>query len=435
MEAAVAQDPTNDGLRLHLASVLVDSGDPARALVEAQTLLATHPAWVDALEVAHRAAHASGDDELALGYRRLLGALGAGPAPLGREAPSSPGPDPVAPAGSQSPPRPASPGASARPTPSGVPDDLGGLLGSSMLGDDEELVEDPDIEMPRLTLADVGGMAEVKQRLELSFLGPARSPELRRAFGKSLRGGLLLYGPPGCGKTFVARALSGELRASFFGVGISDVLDMWVGSSERNLHEVFQQARRHAPCVLFLDELDALGMKRSNLRHAAGMRSTVNQLLVELDGVQSDNEGLFVLGATNQPWEIDAALRRPGRFDRMLFVPPPDGQARLSILARNLHNRPVEERLDLKGLAKATDGWSGADLALACESAAEQALARSIHAGGVQPITAADLRAAVAAGRSSVTSWFDLATNVATFANEGGDYDELAAYLRTRRRR
>jgi SpoVK/Ycf46/Vps4 family AAA+-type ATPase len=144
---------------------------------------------------------------------------------------------------------------------------------------------------------------------------------MRRLYTKSLRGGLLLYGPPGCGKTFI------------------DILDMWVGASERNLHEVFQTARGAAPVVLFLDEIDALGQKRSQTRNSA-MRGTVNQLLSELDGVDSANEGVFVLAATNQPWDVDPALRRPRRFDRTLLVLPPDGTAREAILRAELDRRP-----------------------------------------------------------------------------------------------
>lgn len=138
--------------------------------------------------------------------------------------------------------------------------------------------------------------------------------KLRRLYGKSLRGGLLLYGPPGCGKTFVARAVAGELGAKFLSVSVNDVLDMWIGNSERNMHEVFETARRQAPCVVFLDELDALGGKRSRT-HSSGMRNTVNQLLTELDGVDAAaNEGVFVLGATNVPWDVDLSSTTTGSW-------------------------------------------------------------------------------------------------------------------------
>ncbi|SCF94684.1 26S protease regulatory subunit [Streptomyces sp. Ncost-T10-10d] len=283
-----------------------------------------------------------------------------------------------------------------------------------------------------VTLADVGGMQEIKDRLEAAFLAPMRNPELGRLYGKSLRGGLLMYGPPGCGKTFIARAVAGELGASFMSVSINDVLDMWMGNSERNMHEVFETARRQAPCVLFLDEVDALGAKRSRMQHG-GMRNTVNQLLTELDGVGGANEGVFVLAATNVPWDVDIALRRPGRLDRTLLVLPPDAPAREAILRYHLRDRPIES-VDLGKLVKVTEDLSGADLAHLCESASERALLDSTRTGVVRLINMKDLLGAAKEVRPSTDPWFASARNVAMFANEGGMYDELLAYLKKRRK-
>ncbi|GAA2549044.1 ATP-binding protein [Pseudonocardia hydrocarbonoxydans] len=288
-----------------------------------------------------------------------------------------------------------------------------------------------DVERPSLTLADVGGMEQVKQRLEMTLLGPMRNPELARAFGTSTAGGLLLYGPPGCGKTFVARAVAGELGASFYEVGISDVLDMYTGSSERNLTQVFEAARRNAPCVLFFDEVDALGQKRSHLTHSSSMRNTVNTLLAELDAGR--NEGVFVLGATNHPWDVDSALRRPGRFDRMLLVLPPDAPARAAILRHHLRDRPVSG-IDLDRLTRSTEHFSGADLAHLCTTAVERALADSVRLGSVRPVGMADLDAALAEVRPSTGPWFATARNVVAFANTDGSYDDLAAYLKQNRK-
>lgn len=297
-------------------------------------------------------------------------------------------------------------------------------------------VEDPapsptieDIERPTVTLADVGGMEQVKERLELAFLGPMRNPQLAKAFGKTLSGGLLLYGPPGCGKTFLARAVAGELGARFHNIGISDVLDMYVGASERNLSQIFDAARRNAPCVLFLDEIDALGQKRSHLAHSTSMRNVVNQLLSEMDSLGGDNHGVFVLGATNHPWDVDSALRRPGRFDRMLLVLPPDAPARASILRYHLRDRPVAQ-IDIDRIVRATEHFSGADLAHVCTTAAERGLAASMRAGQLRPLTTADLEAAAREIRPSTGPWFSTARNVTAFGNADGSYDDLAAYLR-----
>ncbi len=182
-------------------------------------------------------------------------------------------------------------------------------------------------------------MPDVKRRLEAGFLAPMRNPELRQVYGRSLRGGLLLYGPPGCGQTFMARALAGEMGARFLGVSLHDVLDPQDGQSERNLTDVFDLARRNGPCVLFLDQIDAVGNRRSN-GHSSGLRATVNQLLTEMDGVGHANAGVFVLGATNHPWDVDEALRRPGRLDRTLLVLPPDQPAREAIFHHHLSARP-----------------------------------------------------------------------------------------------
>ena len=219
--------------------------------------------------------------------------------------------------------------------------------------------------------------------------------------------------------------------AQFITVSFADLIDRYVGQSERNIHQLFDAARRCAPCVLFLDEVDAIGQKRSQLRNTP-MRSAVNQLLLELDDVASDNTGVFLLAATNHPWDVDSALRRPGRFDRTLLVLPPDGPAREGVFRFHLRDRPVAG-VNLGRLAKLTDGYSGADIAHVCETAAEQALLDSVRKGEPRLIGQADLEAAIGDVRPSLGSWFDTARNVALFANEGGAYDDLAAYLRKRK--
>ncbi len=288
------------------------------------------------------------------------------------------------------------------------------------------------VQRPVTRLTDIAGMADVKKQLELSLLGPIRNPDLMKTFKVSARGGLLLYGPPGCGKTIVAKAVSGELGANFYQVGIADVLSRWLGESENSIRAIFDSARRNAPCVLFFDEVDALGHRRSALSGSAGLRTVVNALLEELDSATSVNDGVYVLGATNAPWDVDPALRRPGRFDRMIFVPLPDAEARAAIMKLHLQDRPVEG-INLAEVAKRTDGFSGADLAHICDSATQLAMADSLSSGQIRPVRMSDIDTALTQIRPSTGPWFDTARNVVEFSNRDGTYDALAKYLRRHR--
>lgn len=280
---------------------------------------------------------------------------------------------------------------------------------------------------PSLTFADVGGLDEVKEALAMKLIRPLQQPELFQAYGKSVGGGLLMYGPPGCGKTYLARAVAGEVAASFYSVGLNEILDMWLGQSERNLHALFEQARANRPAVLFFDEVDALGASRSDLRQSAG-RQLINQFLTELDGLES-NEGILILAATNAPWHLDVAFRRPGRFDRLLFVPPPDQPAREAILQHLLLSKPTE-RLDIKTLAKKSAGFSGADLRAWVDRALEHKLQEALRSQQLAPLTQKDLLKVLKGQRSSVLDWFSTARNYAQYANQSGLYDELLQYLK-----
>lgn len=413
LRRAVAAAPEDVALRLHLAEQLADAGRTSEAVVEVATALQHAP-----------------DDPDARGLLLRLTQPPAGPPTPAGPAGSAAGPAGTAPAG-----EPAEP---AEPTPEvdwqALEADLGPVAQPMFVEDSaagEPAAAAYDVEASSLRLSDVGGMQEVKDRLEAAFLAPMRNADLRRLYGKSLRGGMLLYGPPGCGKTFLGRAVAGELGASFISVGLSDVLDMWLGNSERNLHELFALARRSAPAVLFFDEVDAIGQKRSQTRNSA-TRGIINQLLAELDGVGADNEGVFVIGATNQPWDVDSALRRPGRLDRTLLVLPPDQPARVAILRTHLRDRPVEG-VNLERLAKLADGYSGADLAHVCEGAAERALLDSMRSGTPRMITMSDLQATLAEVRPSVAPWFATARNVVMFGDPDGQYEDLRRYMKKAR--
>lgn len=294
----------------------------------------------------------------------------------------------------------------------------------------EEPEEKPPVELekPDVAFKDVGGMEQVKEEIQLKIIMPLKHPELYKAYGKKTGGGILMYGPPGCGKTHLARATAGEIDASFLAVGINEVMDMWIGSSERNLHEIFENARNHTPCVLFFDEVDALGASRSDMRQSAA-RNLINQFLAELDGIKASNDGVLILAATNAPWHLDSAFRRPGRFDRILFVPPPDQKARASILRIQLQGKPVAD-LDLDHVAKKTENFSGADLKGLVDHAIEQKLREAIRAGGLKPVTTKDLLNSAATLKPTTREWFTTAKNYALYSNQGGAYDDILIYLK-----
>jgi SpoVK/Ycf46/Vps4 family AAA+-type ATPase len=388
LRAAVNAAPDDVRLRLHLAELLADRGHADDAIRELSEVLARDPSSEAARELMtrllSRPAEPKGEATEEFEWDRAEADLGSALPPMFVDA-----------------------------------------------GPAEHEVDAFDVERAEITLVDVGGMQDVKARLEASFIAPLKNEELRRLYRKNLQGGLLLYGPPGCGKTFIARALAGELGAGFISVSIHDVLDMWIGRSERNLHDIFTLARRDAPCVVFFDEIDALGRRRSQLG-SDGMRTTVNQLLSELDGVDSSNENVYVLAATNHPWDVDVALRRPGRFDRMVLVLPPDADARDVIFRTHLRERPIAG-IDTARLARLTEGYSGADIAHVCETAGERALMEAVRTGDARMIEMRDLEAAVREVKPSTGPWFDAARNVVNFANPDGTYDELVAYMKGRK--
>lgn len=285
-----------------------------------------------------------------------------------------------------------------------------------------------EIERSSLKFADVGGMDALKDEIRMKIIHPLNHPELYRAYGKSTGGGILLYGPPGCGKTYLARATAGEIQAGFLAVGINDVLEMWIGNSERNLHALFEQARENTPCVLFFDEVDALAASRADLR-ASGGRQLINQFLAELDGIGAKNEGVLILAATNAPWHLDPAFRRPGRFDRILFVPPPDAPARAAILRVLCRGKPVQD-VDFEHLAKKTDSLSGADLKAVVDLAVEAKLREAMKAGSLRPLTTKDLLTAASSVKPSTREWFATARNYALYSNQGGIYDDILKHLK-----
>jgi transitional endoplasmic reticulum ATPase len=305
-----------------------------------------------------------------------------------------------------------------------------------LTGDIQDDLSDSEIESsflqkPDINFSNVGGMDEVKKQIELKIIRPLLHADLYKAYGKKTGGGILLYGPPGCGKTFIARATAGEVNARFISVSLNDILDMWVGNSEKNLHEIFEVARANTPCVLFFDEIDALGASRSDMKQS-GSRHIINQFLQELDGVENSNDGILVLGATNTPWHLDPAFRRPGRFDRIIFIPPPDESARESILQIKLKDKPVSN-IDFKQVARKTEHFSGADIDALIDIAIEEKLQASFEDGIPKPITTSDLINAAKTHKASTQEWFATAKNFALFANDSGLYDDILTHLKIKK--
>src|SRR3989442_5947694 len=170
-----------------------------------------------------------------------------------------------------------------------------------------------------MTFKDVGGMDDVKEQFRINIILPLKNLKLFQTYGKRVGGGILLFGPPGCGKTYLSRALAGECNATFYGVGIHEILDKFLGESEKHMHNLFETARRNAPAVIFLDEIDLLGHKRTDDSWGRALRGATNVLLSELDEVGKPDKPILVIGATNTPWSVDTALSRPGGLNRLFF--------------------------------------------------------------------------------------------------------------------
>ncbi|WP_158218932.1 ATP-binding protein [Roseateles aquatilis] len=282
----------------------------------------------------------------------------------------------------------------------------------------------------KVRFSSIVGMEALKKTIRLKIIEPFLKPGLFQRFRMNSGGGILLYGPPGCGKTMLARAVANECDAEFISVGVSDILTMWQGESERNLAAMFERARSQTPCVLFFDELDALAYARSKAS-SASTRTVVNEFLTQLDGLGKDNQGVLVLAATNMPWDVDDAMKRPGRFARQIFVSPPDAPAREEMLRIKLTGVPTEA-LDLRRLAERTPHCSGADIDGLIELAKESALLDSLD-GDERGLRMADFEAALGSQTPSTLEWLRTVRNVVKYAGEDATYREVGTYLKQHR--
>jgi transitional endoplasmic reticulum ATPase len=239
------------------------------------------------------------------------------------------------------------------------------------------------MEIPNVTWDMIGGLEEVKQQLKEAVEWPIKYPQIFKRLGIRPPRGILLYGPPGVGKTLLAKAVATESQANFISVRGPEVLSKWVGESEKAIREIFRRAREAAPCIIFFDELDSIAPRRGLHTDSGVTDRMVNQLLTEMDGMMTLKE-VVVIGATNRPDILDPALLRPGRFDRVIYVPPPDRQARLQILKVHTRSMPLAPDVDLNQLAALTEGYSGADLEAVCREAALSAARENMDADRVE---------------------------------------------------
>ncbi|GAA3669964.1 ATP-binding protein [Microbacterium marinilacus] len=439
IQAAVQTDPDNVALRIDLVELMLQS-DPPGALAQIAELerLGANTQTVQVLRARAAAAQlrsgAAAPADVVPPASAAEAGPEAGPAEA-RPAEREPGP-----AEREPEPRPASvqdvaprgvPAGPAAPTEAQDPPSDAERAPVGVSGEEELPVW--DVERPAVTLADVAGLAEVKGHLEAAFLAPLRNPELARMFGKSAGGSLLMYGPPGCGKTFIARAIAGELGAGFVHATLADLMGQYFGQSEKALHQLFETARASRPCVIFLDEFDAIGGRRSSGGASAqSLRMVTSQLLEELDGVRAANDGIYVLAATNRPWDIDPALRRPGRLDRTVLILPPDEPARAAIVRGRLRDKPAAA-VDADAIAARTAEFSGADLTYVVDTAVQQAFVDSMRDGVPRMIDTNDLLRATGAVVPSTRSWFEQVAPVLEYGVDDGTFAQLKAYLRKHR--
>lgn len=280
-------------------------------------------------------------------------------------------------------------------TPNSAPANGGGSEGEN----DDEKTTFKAAEIPDVSFEDVKGLEKAKEAIRIKMIYPMSHGDLYAALGKKSGGGVLLYGPPGTGKTMLAKAAAHEAGAVFYAVKCSDIVSKWVGESEKNIAALFDTARSHERAIIFFDELDSLFFKRGKDVHND---RRVNELLQQIDGFSSKGSGLMVLGATNNPWAVDDAAMRPGRFSQKIYIPLPEKIARLAMIKSKLAKTKIDGVIDYDYVAERTEGFSGADLTELIDRATDLPLGRSLASGSVCGLTADDMEEALRAVKPSV---------------------------------
>lgn len=274
-------------------------------------------------------------------------------------------------------------------------------IGMGAEEEDEDLVLS---EIPDVSFDDIGGLEGVKEQIRQAIIYPFEHRDLYEHYKVSAGGGILLYGPPGTGKTLLAKATAHECNAAFISVKTSGIMSKFVGESEKHIKKIFEEARQHERAIIFFDEFDSVAGRRADAEGFA--KRIVNELLAQMDGVDTGKDAYLVMGATNEPWEIDPALRRPGRFGTLIHVKEPDGEAREAIFRIHLEGRPCED-IDYSTLAAITEGYSGADIAAICEDAALIPLSEALRSPPRRNICMSDMLCCVENRISSVKLWYN----------------------------
>ncbi|HUR38626.1 MAG TPA: ATP-binding protein [Planctomycetota bacterium] len=259
-------------------------------------------------------------------------------------------------------------------------------------------------EKPKLRFDDIAGLDDVKEQIRIKMILPFTFPDKAKRYKVKTGGGILLYGPPGTGKTMIAKAVAGELDATFFAIAPAEILNKWVGESEKNIRKLFNAARGSSKAVIFIDEVESLIPKRRDAEAGGVMARVVPQILAELDGFEArEGQNVLFMGATNEPWSIDYAMLRPGRLDEKVYVGLPDLAARRKLLELNLKDIPLCEDVDQGALADRLGGYSGADIAYLCRKVAEQTFLESVELSHERPVADADFQRVLKTLRPSVT--------------------------------